>query len=109
MTQMVLELLSHCTLPSCIAENILTVTEILCPQTKIVKELTSISFVKGCRSALSLFTKLLVAYQLGKAEKLLEHHSDGTQRHNILLQNCIIRIATEVGFKTMKLSSAILY
>ena len=52
MTQMVLELLSHCTPPSCIATNILIVTEIICPHTNIVKELPSISIVRVFISAL---------------------------------------------------------
>ena len=75
---MVLELLSHRTPPRCIAANILTVGETLCPHINIVKELLIISFVRGYRSALLLFTKLLVAYQLGKADNFLDHHSDGT-------------------------------
>ena len=64
--------------------------------------------MRGCRSALSLFTKLLAAYQLGEADEFLEHHSDGTQRRQISLENCIIRISAEGGFKTVTLSSTIL-
>ena len=94
MTHRVLELLSHRNPPSCIAANILTVAKILFPHTKIVKELPSISFVRGCRSEISLITKLLVAYQLGKTDKFLEHHYDGTQRRQVSLKNCIISIAT---------------
>ena len=108
MTHMVLELVLHRTPPRCIATNIFTVAKILCPHTKIVKELPSISFVKGFRSALYFFTKLLVSYQLGKAYKFLEHHSNGTQCRHISLQNCIIRISTDGGFNTVTLSYAIL-
>ena len=108
MKRMVFELLSHCTPPICIAAHILTVAKILFPHTKIIKEQLSISFVRGCRRALSFFTKLLEAYQLGKANKFLEHHYDGTQRRQISWKNCIIRIGTEGGFKTVTLSSAIL-
>ena len=108
MTQMVLELLSHRTPPSCIASNILTVSKLLCPNTTIVKELPGISFVQGCRSTLSYFTKLMAAYQLGHADKYVEHHSDGTQRRQISMQNSIIRIASDGGFKSVTLSSAIL-
>ena len=74
----------------------------------IVKELPSISFVRGCRNTLSYFTKLIAAYQLGKADTYIEHHSDGTQRHQILMQNSIIQIASEGGYKTGTLSSSIL-
>ena len=83
MTQTLLELLLSRTTPSCIAANIIKVAKIICPHTKILKELPSIYFVRGFRSALSFFAKLLPEYQLGKADKFLDHHSDGTQRHHI--------------------------
>ena len=105
---MVLELLSHRTPSSCNVANTLKVAEILFPQTKIVKELPSIYFVRGHISALSFFTQLFVAYQLRKADKFLEHHYDCTQRSQFSLKNFIIRIATEGGFKKLIFSSAIL-
>ena len=64
--------------------------------------------MRGCRSALSFFTKLLAAYQLVKADKFSEYSSNGTQRRQISFQNCIIMIAIEVGFKTVTLSYTIL-
>ena len=86
MTHIVLELLSHCTSQICIATNILKAAEILYPHTNIVKELLIISFLRGSRSALSFYTKLLEAYQMGKVDKLLENHYDYTQRCQISLQ-----------------------
>ena len=83
MKNMVLGLLSHRTPPSCIAANILAVAKILCPHTKIVKELPIIYFLRVCRISLSFFAKLLAAYQLGKADKFFGYHSNGTQRRQI--------------------------
>jgi len=51
---------------------------------------------------------MLAAYLLGKAEKYLEQYSDGTQRRQIALQNFILRIAIEGGFRCITLNSAIL-
>lgn len=106
MRQMVLEMLSHRTPPTCIAPNILTVAEMICPS--IVHELPGVSFMRGCRSELAFFTKLCATYELGWADTYLEHHSDGTQRRQISMQNSIIRIAVEGGFRSVTLSSAIL-
>ena len=108
MTQMVLELLSHRTPPSCVGANILTVANIICPNFEVVEEVPAVSFVQHCRSVLSYMTKLLAAYQLALAECFLEHHSDGTQRRHISLNNSIVRIAIEGGFKCVTLNSAIL-
>ena len=106
MRQMVLEMLSHRTPPTCIAPNILTVAEIICPD--LVQELPGDSFMRSCRSELTYFTKLCATYQLGHAETFLEHHSDGTARHQTSMQNSIMRISSEGGFKNVTLSSAIL-
>ena len=107
-TQMVLEMLSHRTPPSCVSQNILTVAEILCPDFKSVKELPSTRFVCGCRRVLSYFTKLMAAYQLAKVDTHLELHHDSTKRCQISIANLIIRIAIEGGFKNVTMNSAIL-
>ena len=108
MTQMVLELLSHRTPPSCVSQNILTIAFIICPIHPIVKELPSKSFIRKCRSVLSYLTKLLAAYQLGKTNTHLQLHHDGTTRRQIALANLIIHIACLGGFKNVCLNSAIL-
>ena len=105
---MILELLAHRTPPSCVAANILTVSKMILPHANIVVELPSVSFVRKSRSTLSFLTKLLAAYQLAKADKLLEHHSDGTMRRQISMNNSIVRIASGGGFRTVTLNSAIL-
>ena len=94
---MVLELLSHRPPPSCITTKILTVAEILYTHTKIVKELPSISFVRGCRIEVSFFTNLLAAYRMGKDNKYLEHHSDRTQRRQISLKTVLSGLLQRVA------------
>ena len=107
-TQLVLKLLSHRTPPSCIGANILTIAKVIFPTLNIVEELPSVRFIRGTRSTLAYITKLLAAHNLGHAELYKEHHSDGTGRRQVQLQNCIIRIPTADGYKTITLSSAIL-
>ena len=47
---MILEMLSHCTPPSCIAANIITITELLNSDYDMVEELPSVPFIRPCRS-----------------------------------------------------------
>ena len=108
MHQLMLELLSHRTPPSCVSANVLTVAEILSPNYKIAKELFSVSFVRKCRSELTYATKLLAAYQLAQEEVWLQHFSDGTKRRQIDIQNSVIRIARNGGYKNICLDSGIM-
>jgi hypothetical protein len=68
--QMVLEMLSHCTPPSCIPPVILTVVESLYDDQTVnaVRQLPSVRTVPKWRSVLVVVTKTLAAYQLGRAE-----------------------------------------
>ena len=95
---MMLEFLSHRTPPSCVATNILTVTEIVSPRFNIVKEIFSKNFVRRGRSELAYSTKLLAAYQIAKSTELIAHHSDGTKRRQIDIQNSVLWIAKNGGF-----------
>lgn len=106
--QMVLELLSHRTPPSCISANILTVASIINPQQTTVKELPSVNFIRECRSVLSHLTKTLAAYQLAKHPILSEIFNDGTNRRQTSIQNCILGYMSDNGFKTLTLSTSIL-
>ena len=78
------------------------------PTLNIVEELPGVRFIRGTRSTLAYITKLLAANNLGHAVLYKEHHSDGTGCRQVQLQNCIIRIPTADGYKTITLSSAIL-
>ena len=105
---MILEMLAHRTPPSCIAANILTIANSLHPNCDAVKTLPCVSVVRECRSVLLVTTKTLAAYQLALVPEYLQHHSDGTERRQIKMENSIIRIATDAGFKCVTLSSCIL-
>ena len=107
-TQMVLELPSHRTPLSYVDANILTVANIILPDHQVVQEFPGVSYIRHWCSVLSYMTKMLVSYQLGIVEAYLEHHSDGTQQRQISLNNSIVRIAIEGGFKCVTLNSAIL-
>ena len=72
MVQLILEMLSHRTPPSCIAPNILTFAKVLFLFVSIVKLLPSASFVRDCRSVLVFFTKALAAYSLAKVDQFAQ-------------------------------------
>ena len=61
-----------------------------------------------CRSVLLVTTKTLAAYQLAYVPEYIQHHSDGTERRQTKMENSILCIATDAGFKCVTLSSYIL-
>ena len=104
---MVIELLTHRTPPESISANILTICKLVSPTNNIVISLPSLTFVHKCRSILAVETKMLGAYRIAKAVKVLEHHSNDTSRRGVSFGNSIMRIATESGYENVALSSAI--
>jgi len=108
--QMVLEMLSHRTPPSCIPPVTLTVVESLYDdQTEnVVRQLPSVQTVREWRSVLVVVTKTLAAYLLGRADSYEQLFTDGTSRRQTAIQNAVVGILTEGGFKMVTLSSGIL-
>jgi hypothetical protein len=80
--QMVLEMLSHCTPPSCIPPVILTVVKSLYndPMVNAVRQLPSVRTVQEWRSVLVVVTKTLAAYLLGRADSYKQLFTDGTSQ-----------------------------
>ena len=105
---MVVELLSHCTPPACISANILTVAELIHPNHSIVRELPSLSFIREWRSILKGLTMTLAAKHLAEAPEYKMHFSDGTSRRQTAIQNSILQVAGDAGYKTVCLSSSII-
>ncbi len=101
-------MLAHRTPPSCVSANILTVVEILFPNHKIIHELPSLRFVHAACTILLQVTKTLAAYQIGNAATFSQLFSDGTSRRQTSIQNVIIGILTDGGYKTVTLSTSIL-
>ncbi len=108
--QMVLEMLSNRTSPSCIPPVILTVVDSLYddPRVNAVRQLPSIRTVREWRSVLVVVTKTLAAYQLGRADSYEQLFTDGTHRRHTAIQNAIVGILTDGGFKMVTLLSGIL-
>ena len=50
----------------------------------------------------------MAAYQVEEADAFKEHNSDSSSHRQTAMQNIIVRIPTEDGYKTITLSSAIL-
>ena len=80
--QMVLEMLSNRTSPSCIPPVILTVVDSLYddPRVNAVRQLPSVQAVWEWRSVLVVVTKTLAAYLLGRADSYKQLFTDGTRR-----------------------------
>ena len=106
--EMIMEMLSHRTPPSCISANILTFAEILLPNHSMIKELPSQNFLRVTRSVMSNTTKTLAAYQLGKQEHWTQVHDDGTSRRGDTIQNVVVGFQSEAGYQTICLNNAIL-
>ena len=62
--EIILELLSHRTPPSCIAANILSISSLLNPNYNVVEELPATNYIRECRSVLGYITKTLAVFQL---------------------------------------------
>ena len=109
MNQLVIELLSHNTPPSCVASNILSVAKYIHPDIEVAVELPSVKFILKARTTWSYLSKLLAANKLGLATTFLQHHSDGTKRRQTNMENVVIRIPFgEDGYENVVLDSCIL-
>jgi hypothetical protein len=109
--QMVLEMLSHRASPSCIPSTILTVVESLFENptaTNLVQELPSISTVREWHSVLVVVTKTLAAYQLGRADSYAQLLTEGTSWRQAAIQNAVVGIPTNGGYRMVTVSSGIL-
>ncbi len=107
--QMVLEMLLHCTPPSCIPPVILTVVDSLYndPTGNAIRQLPSEQTVWEWRSVLVVVTKMLAAYQLGKVDSYEQLFTGGTSWRQTAIQNAVVGILTDSGFKMVTLSSGI--
>ncbi len=107
--QMILEMLLHRTPLTCISANILTVVELLhLNNMDIVKELPEITFIRKCRSILTVVTKTIAAYQLASVNEYKQLFTDGRSRRQTAIQNAVVGILTDGGYKMITLSSGIL-
>jgi hypothetical protein len=64
--------------------------------------------VQEWRSVLVVVTKTLAAYQLRRADSYEQLFTDGTSRRQTAIQNAVMGILTDGGFKMVTLSSSIL-
>ncbi len=108
--QMVLKMLSHHTPPSCIPPVFLTIVNSLYndPRVNAVRQLPSVQTVWEWRSVLVVVSKTLAACQLGRADSYKQLFTDGTSWRQTAIQNAVMGILTDGGFKMVTLSSGIL-
>jgi hypothetical protein len=108
--QLIIELLSHRTPPSCVSANILSVVSLICPDySSIIKDLPGVSFVRDCRSLLVVTTKTLAAYQLAKLKLFDQLCTDGsTDWRQFEIDNVVVGFLTNNGYKTVVLDATII-
>ena len=107
-TQLVVEMLAHRTPPSCVAPNILSVAKLLMPNATIIHELPSDRFVRYCRSVLLLMTKTLAAFEIARAQLYQQLFTDGTGRRQTEMQNVVIGILTDGGYRRVSLDGCVI-
>ena len=79
-TQLVIEMLSHGTPPSCISANILSVVKLLMPGAPIIEELPSLRFIRNCRTVSLHLSKTLAAFEIASQDSITQLFTDGTSR-----------------------------
>ena len=67
--KLIVKMLANRTPPTCIQSNILAMARVVFPNHNIVKELPSHRYIRYMRTVLSIVTKTLAAYRLGKAPR----------------------------------------
>ena len=101
-------MLAHRTPPTCVAPNILSAAELLLPNTTIVKQLPGIRFIRYCRTILLHVTKTLAAYEIANSQYFEQLFTDGTSRRQTDMQNVVVGILKDSGFRRIILSGCIL-
>ena len=96
--ELILEQLVNGTPPSSVADNIVAHVKKFSPTTKI-KELPSIWTIRRARTVLLVIVQTLAAYRLGKAERWIQIHTDGTGRQQTHFQNLLISIEEDELFQ----------
>jgi hypothetical protein len=107
-TQMFLELLSRRVFLVKIPAVIRSVANGIHPDGRAIGSSPCNRLMRDCRSVLGVTSKTLAANQLALAPKWIQHHSDGTALRQTQLENIVIRVAREGGFKCVTLTNCIL-
>ena len=102
-TQFFLELLSHRVPLVKIPAVITSVANALHPDGRAIGSSPCSRLMRDCRSVLGVTTKTLAAHQLAISAKWLQHHSDGTALRQTQLENAVVRVAREGGYKCITL------
>ena len=107
-TQLFIELLALRVPPSVIPASIMATTSAFQPNLNLVKNTPCVKLMRDTRGVLSVTTKTLAAYQVARAPIYKQQHSDGTDRRQTKIENCIVRIACDAGYRCITLDSCIL-
>ena len=106
--EIILELISHRTPSSCIAANILNVSSSLNPNYNVVEELPATNYIHECRSVLGYITTTLATFQLAQEKSWKQLFTDGTTRRGLDIENLVIGVMTDGGFKCITVSNSVM-
>ena len=107
-TQLFIKLLALRVPPSVIPASIIATTSAFQPNDNLVKNAPCVKLMRDSRGVLVVATKTLAAYHLARAPVYKQQHSDGTDRRQTKIENCIVRIACDAGYRCITLDSCIL-
>ena len=94
--QLILEQLVNGTPPKEISPNIASQDAVAILGVKfIVQDLSSINFIRSCRTVLQIIFETLVAYCIGKVDKRDQLLSNGTGTRQTDLHNLVIGVINE--------------
>ena len=109
-TQLVCEIISYDTPPSCITANILSQAKTTHPSSTVLHNIPSINYILECRSVLLCITKTLATFESAKIPTWEHLFTDGTISQQVTNKNFIIGVPEEngEGFNSIMLSCSIL-
>ena len=107
--QLIIELLSHRTPPSCVLANILPVVSLICADNlSIINNLPGVSFVRDCHSLLVVTNKTLAACQLAKSKSFDQLCTDSRDQRQHKIDNVVVGFLIGNGYNTVVLNVTII-
>ena len=94
--QLLVELLPHCTPPSCIRANIMSFTSLTNPINKdLIQDIPGVSFIRECLPLLVVITKSLAARHVAGLESFDQLCTDGTDVRQTEFENVVVGYMSE--------------
>ena len=93
--KLILEMLSNRTPPSCIPSNIVACAKCFLPNSKVVKELPCVKYIRELRDVMKILTRTLSAMEVGRSLKIKQLHADETTKRGKSVLGVVTTILQE--------------